>query len=109
MLFVAVLRLRLAHASNDSRIGDHQDGKFTHEVNRHDVQVRGRLHRKRLIVAHDSVTCVSLDYDRAAIKHDLDEIGNIIDPGACCCFRDEPIKFQTTTARRDSFLTETFW
>ena len=41
---------------------------------------------------------MGLDCDGAAIEHDMDELGNMIRLGLCCIFRDEPIKFRTTTA-----------
>ena len=42
---------------------------------------------------------VGLDCDRAAIEYYMDELGNMIRLGLCCIFRDQPIKFRTTTAR----------
>ena len=41
---------------------------------------------------------MGVDCDRAATEHHLDELGKMIRLGLCCIFRDQPIKFRTTTA-----------
>jgi hypothetical protein len=45
-----------------------------------------------------AVLCVGVDCDRASVVDHMDELGNMIRLGLCCIFRDQPIKFRTTTA-----------
>jgi UV DNA damage repair endonuclease len=46
----------------------------------------------------DAVLRLGIDCDRAATEHHLDELESMIRLGLCCIFRDQPIRFRTTTA-----------